>query len=283
MKIFAFVILHYNTIDDTRECVSSIRKFIEDGSYHIIIVDNGSPNGSGQILANDYQNDKDITVIFNNENLGFARGNNVGIKYAKENLKADFIILANSDTVLMDDSFISRVSNEYVNSGFAVLGPKEVIPTPPYVYKQEKSSLMTRKECFISMLKIIWSIILNFIGVDLWYQRNISKKNKRAYNFNPEIRQENLQLHGFFLVFSKRYFDEYDGLNDRTFLYREEELLLLRLSKKKLKSVYLPELQVFHKGGKATSSLYESDRRKRRYIYSHLLRSTYILYDELGK
>lgn len=281
MKIFAFVILHYNTIDDTRECVSSIRNNIEDGAYHIIIVDNGSPNGSGQILANDYQYDKNITVIINNENLGFARGNNVGFKYAKEKLSADFIILANSDTALIDDQFVSLILEEYERSHFAVLGPEEIIPDPPFVYRQEQRSLITRQDCLTSIFKVSWNLILNYLGLDLLNFHHNSD-NKYTGNVKNEM-EEDVMLHGFFLVFSPVYIEKFDGLNPRTFLYREEDLLLHRLFNNGMKSVYLPSLKVFHKKSVTVNSLSQNSREIRRFKYKQLIKSTWILYQELGK
>lgn len=281
MKLFAFVILHYNTIDDTRECVSSIRINIKDEAYHIIIVDNGSPNGSGQILADDFQNDKDITVILNKENLGFARGNNVGFKYAKEKLNADFIILANSDTTLTDDRFVSLIFEEFERSHFAVLGPEEIIPAPPYIYRQEQRSLITRRDCLTSIFKITWNLILNYIGLDLLRSHHNSD-NDYTGNVENEM-EENVMLHGFFLVFSPIYIKKFDGLNPQTFLYREEDLLLHRLLSNGMKSVYLPSLKVFHKKSVTVNSLSQNSREIRRFKYKQLIKSTWVLYQELGK
>lgn len=83
MKKMVFVVLHYLTTDDTVECVSSIRRCCADGEYQIIIVDNASPNKSGKQLMEKYEKDKDIDLLILENNLGFARGNNVGIAYAR--------------------------------------------------------------------------------------------------------------------------------------------------------------------------------------------------------
>lgn len=282
MKIFAFVILHYNTIDDTRECVSSIRKYIKDGTCHIIIVDNGSPNGSGKILADDYQNDKDITVIINNENLGFARGNNVGFKYAKEKLNADFIILANSDTTLTDDRFVSLILEEYERSHFAVLGPREIIPDPPYVYRQQNIGLISRFECLKSILKIGLYYFLSYVGIDLKIKKWFDK-DSGFDSFDDLKRQEDIMLHGFFWIFSPVYTQRFDGLNNHSFLYREEDLLFLRLIRYRMKSVYLPTIEIKNKCGSSTSTIIKDNVKRRRFKYRQLMKSTWVLYKELGK
>ena len=91
---FAFVILHYNTIEDTILCVDSIKENV-NSNYNIVIVDNCSPNGSGKLVKEKYCNDVDIHVILSERNEGFARGNNIGFIFAKERLHSKFIILMN--------------------------------------------------------------------------------------------------------------------------------------------------------------------------------------------
>ena len=61
---FAFVILHYYTVDDTVECVNSIKELENyNNNVEIVIVDNASPNGSGKEIKEKYENDKKIHVI----------------------------------------------------------------------------------------------------------------------------------------------------------------------------------------------------------------------------
>ena len=91
----AFVILHYRAIDSTVMCTDSIKKL--DGENHIVIVDNASPDDTGHKLREKYLNDPDVTVLVNGENAGFARGNNLGVRWAWENLKPDFTVVLNND------------------------------------------------------------------------------------------------------------------------------------------------------------------------------------------
>lgn len=80
----AFVILHYRAIDTTRSCVKSIRALA--GDKHIVIVDNASPNGTGAVLAEEFAASPDVTVLLHGKNDGFARGNNVGVRWVYEHL-----------------------------------------------------------------------------------------------------------------------------------------------------------------------------------------------------
>ena len=123
---FNFVILHYLTIEDTTNCIESIRNKCCNYEYKIIVIDNASPNNSGKTLEKLYKKDKDIKVIINKENLGFAKGNNIGFKIAKQE-GADFIILCNNDTELIQENFLELIIQEYEKSSFAVLGPKIIL------------------------------------------------------------------------------------------------------------------------------------------------------------
>ena len=122
MKI-VFVILHYLAIDETYKSVDSIEKKIDTDMYKIVIVDNASPDKSGALLKEHYKNDDHVEVLLNQENLGFARGNNVGFRYAEKTWNPSYIVLMNNDVYLLDDDFLEKVEKEYKRSQFAVLGP----------------------------------------------------------------------------------------------------------------------------------------------------------------
>jgi GT2 family glycosyltransferase len=89
------IILNWNGKEDTIECLKSCKK-IDYLNYKIIVVDNGSEDDSAASIKAMFQ---DIIVIETGKNLGYAGGNNVGIRYALDN-KAEYILLLNNDTVV---------------------------------------------------------------------------------------------------------------------------------------------------------------------------------------
>lgn len=89
----AIVILSYNALQYTKECIESIRVTCPQSAYEIIVVDNASGDGSGQWL----KEQKDIVLQCNEENVGFPAGCNQGIKLAQA---GSDIFLLNNDTVL---------------------------------------------------------------------------------------------------------------------------------------------------------------------------------------
>lgn len=116
MRKFSFVILHYQTTNDTIKCVESILENVRFDSFNIIIVDNGSTNNSGQILREKYLNNYNIQIIESFENLGFAKGNNLGYNYAKYNTKSDFICLLNNDTYIEQENFIEKIVDRSIEA-----------------------------------------------------------------------------------------------------------------------------------------------------------------------
>ena len=284
---FVFVILHYITIEDTKKCVESI--YIRFKNVNIVIVDNASPNNSGKKLLEMYKNIENIDIIINDKNLGFANGNNIGVKYAKYKLNADFIILCNNDTYILQDEFLDIVLEEYANSKFAVLGPKILLPNNKVnpVNAKKLDIKMIKRDLLRIQMDYITSIL--YINGIYRFIRKMLKKflikikiKKNTLNvLNVNERYENIILHGCFMIFSKQYLNKFDGIDDRTFLYREEELLTLRLRKNKLKNVYNPQLKIFHKEYGATAEVTNGDRRKKIFRDKHLINSTKILISDL--
>lgn len=113
------VILNWNGYAVTRECLISLSR-TDYTNYNIVLVDNGSTDGSPEKLASEFPN---IEIIANKQNLGFTGGNNVGIRRALKN-NADYVLLLNNDTVV-DPGFLSelvRAGEE--NQSVGILNPK---------------------------------------------------------------------------------------------------------------------------------------------------------------
>lgn len=104
----AFVILNYNIVTETINCIQSIQQNIDTASYKIIVVDNASPNGAGVRLKEHYKDSRDIAVLINKQNDGFARGNNVGIAFARQ-WDPEFIVCMNNDTVWIQKDFYAQL------------------------------------------------------------------------------------------------------------------------------------------------------------------------------
>lgn len=71
MGYISFVILHYNSIEDTQKCIQSIKQLDGHQEIKVVIVDNASPNGTGLKLAGQYAGDEMVDVLCREENDGF--------------------------------------------------------------------------------------------------------------------------------------------------------------------------------------------------------------------
>ena len=91
----SIIILSYNTLEMLQLCIASIREYTEVGTYEIIVVENASKDGSAEWL----KEQGDLRCIYNEENQGFPRGCNQGLKIAE----GTELLLLNSDTVVTKD------------------------------------------------------------------------------------------------------------------------------------------------------------------------------------
>lgn len=115
-KLVSIVTLNWNGKEVLLECLESLKK-LNYSNYEIIVVDNGSTDGSCEILEENYP---EIKLIKNKENLGVAMGNNIGIKHSH----GDYVLLLNNDTIV-DSNLIKELLKVLENEkDGGVVGPK---------------------------------------------------------------------------------------------------------------------------------------------------------------
>lgn len=114
----ALIILTWNGKAHTLACLASLAK-VDYANHSLIVVDNGSTDDTVEAVRRVYPG---VTLIENGANLGFAEGNNVGIRDALGR-RADYILLLNNDTEVAPD-FLSILVNAAERNGAGVYGPK---------------------------------------------------------------------------------------------------------------------------------------------------------------
>ena len=116
----AIIILNWNGLGDTVECLESLRR-IAYPSYKIVVVDNGSKGNDASILEKKYG--KVIDIIRSKTNLGFAGGCNIGIRRA---LKTDatYILFLNNDTTVESQFLTALVEVANNDKQIGIVGPK---------------------------------------------------------------------------------------------------------------------------------------------------------------
>jgi GT2 family glycosyltransferase len=276
----SFVILHYLTINDTVECINSIKKNVKYKNYSIVIVDNGSKNFTGEKLQDMYKSDDNVVVIINEENLGFAKGNNVGFNYAKIKFKADFIIMINNDTAIYQNNFIEKLLENYEEEKFDVCGPnimssidnKKQNPVKREFYNIDDVVNRIRKQetlLFLSnfRLDVIFQKLYAIISVKkVQYKENIITNPLKKY-----------QLHGACIIFSPSYIQRYDGIYDKTFMYGEEDILNYIVERDSLILMYFDNITIYHKEYSSTNMLLGKGVKKRQFYYRNRIKSSKLL------
>lgn len=111
----AAVIVNWNNYEDTSSCIHELKELSHE-DINIIVVDNHSTDKSGVRIQSEF---KEVQVIFNDENHGFAGGNNIGIQEALD-LEADYVWILNNDVTIPNDRFLKNILqtfHDYTDAG----------------------------------------------------------------------------------------------------------------------------------------------------------------------
>jgi len=119
-KTLSIVVASYNTKDLTVACINSIIKLDPKLDYEIIVVDDGSKDGSVEALKEIDKNNSKVRVIINKENLGYVRTNNKGIRASS----GKYVLLLNSDTVVRKGALEALVKFAQNHKDAGVVGAK---------------------------------------------------------------------------------------------------------------------------------------------------------------
>lgn len=209
MKKVSIIVLNWNNYQDTKECLESLQK-ITYPHYEVIIVDNGSKDGSTKRLQKEFPQ---YIYIYNKENLGCAGGFNVGMKHALER-GADYLFPLNND-MIVEESFLEPL--------LAAMEEKVgIVGSAIYSYPQTE--------------------ILHTAGEKI----NFWKGGLRQLYLTEK--EEVDCLDGCFLI-RKELIDKIGYFNQAYFLYREETEYCLLARKAGFKVICQPKSRIWHKVG----------------------------------
>jgi GT2 family glycosyltransferase len=241
-------------------CINSILRQTYN-NYNIIIVDNGSSDNTKFYIANFIERYSNIHLIENRKNLGFARANNIGISYALNNLKSDYVFLLNQDTTTQKDLLENLVywANE---DNSAVLGPKILI---------KKNG------------RIWWIGTKVFKIKDLFTNSRLSLScqidKEQSDNFFMDRPTEVDAIVGCAVLIPKKILFDVGCFDEDFFMYGEDLDFSLRVRKKGYKLLIVSEAIVYHDVHleKEAFNIEDSNRVLKRY-YNYLLGCIKVLY-----
>ncbi len=264
-----FVVLHFETLEDTKKCIDSLIKYFDNDKIQVIVVDNGSSNGKLIKIEPMYKKHNQIKFIYSSKNLGFAKGNNLGFLYAKNNFNPEIIVLANNDLIFKQENFIDYLIKAKNIEKFDVAGPRIISlndsknQNPVCLVYHKSKEVETRINKF-RILKL-----LSYFNLDIKLKKILGKPIEE-YELIPG---EDFQLHGACMFFANNYLKMYDGLYDGTFMYGEEFILKYIVQKNKMKMSYLDNLIVYHKEGSSTKKLLGKGKKQRQFFYRWSIKS----------
>ena len=213
-QLVSIIILNYNGNEFLENCIESIIRETQK-KFELIIVDNNSPDKSGEKFSKKYEACK---FILNKENVGVSEGLNIGI----ENSNGEYIVLLNNDLI---------VAPKWLDYLFEA-------------YKQKGNGLYQPKFLKMKDKKVIDSAgnLINIFGFG--FSREKGKEDDLKYN---EIEEIGFAA-GTCLFCSKEIFDKVGMFDEKLFAYNEDLDLGWRARLMNYRSYYVPESIVYHHG-----------------------------------
>lgn len=224
----SIIIVNWNTGKLLYNCVKSIVENTIGVKYEIIIVDNNSQDDSCNKIEDDFQN---VKIIYSKENLGFSKGNNLGIK----NSKGEYLLLLNPDTIILDNA---------IGKAFAKL--KE--------YKDEKILMGIR---LLNGDKTLQLSSCKFL--------NIRNSIFSTYVFSNEehyITHESDWVMGAFMMINSSFYNQIGGLNEDYFMYSEDMELCYKVKKNGGRVIFLAEAEIIHLYNQSGKNKFNKKRDK---------------------
>jgi len=283
----AIIVLNWNGWKDTIECLESVFR-IDYPNYKVIVVDNGSTDGSiekikawaaGEILVEskffkydlrnkpleivelkkeniEFYNKKAserngknfIVLILNEENLGFAKGNNVGIRYALKD-SSDYVMLLNNDTVIFQQSFLDKMINFMEEN-------KEIGVSVPCIYYYDQPNKIWN--CGGKLLPFGWR---------KYFTSGKFRDSKRKY-FSISFAT------GCALLIKRDILEKYGLLSEDFFFGEEDYEFSIRMKKNKVKMACVLSAELYHKVSSSVSKL--SDKKLKLAFIHHLNRLVHL-------
>jgi GT2 family glycosyltransferase len=258
----SLIILNWNGLEDTIECLESLRK-ITYPNYKVIVVDNGSKGNDAQVLEEKFGDY--IHLIRNDKNYGYTGGNNIAIRYAVDNSAPDYFLILNNDTIVAPDFLDQMVKVAENDVSIGIVGPKVYY----YDFPDRIESAGAR------------------INMRTGRASSIGTKQIDTGQYDRE--QEVDYVEGCCLLIKKEVIQELGLFDETYFCYWDEVDYCVRVKKAGFKIVYTPEARIWHrktlkeklwqkvpKEGKASAlSYYYWARNNFRFMGKHATKGQY--------
>jgi GT2 family glycosyltransferase len=236
----SIVIVNYNSLKYTAQCLDSIYKEPTIATYEIVLVDNASSDGSPDKLESRYPM---VKLVRSSRNSGIAGGNNLGIDASI----GKYILLLNNDTLVTPGSIDKAIAFLESHPEAAGVG----------------GNLLNPDGSFQSGHVNFHNLCLVFLSIS-----KLGQLLRPYYPSHPpgNALKEVDWMSTAFMAFRKDALDSVGSMDEEFFIYSDETDLQYRLKQKGYKIYYLPELETIHFGGKSLNPW-----RRRRLVYRGFL------------
>lgn len=223
------VIVNWNTKEFLGKCLHSVYETTHEVTFEVIVVDNGSCDGSSEMVTEIFPF---VKLIQTGSNVGFAKANNIGIK----NSKGRHICLVNSDVVIRDGCIDKMYSFIEQHSSAGILGPRILNP-----------DLTLQSSCRGTLS--LWNTLCRSLALDTIFPRS-KLFGGLLMNFWPHdsIRSVDAILGCFWMV-RREALNEIGPLDERFFMYAEDIDWCKRFRMAGWEVVFLPHAEAIHYGG----------------------------------
>lgn len=260
-KRICYIILHFLNDEITSGCIDSLLKIIKSNSQ-IIVIDNGSNNGSYERLERRYFDNEQIKVYSLHDNLGYARGNNYAYKLAKEMAEFHYIIFCNNDLIFDDENFEKILIYENEKLKYDIFGP-DIINLNGIHQNPHRDSLLTLKEIKSKNIKKTLFLLVLYIKKKVKILRKytvLEQKFELESLYKSRTLSKDIVLQGSCIVVGEQFIrNEEKVFCEETFLYFEEDLLSLYCKMKNYSVNIIENIHVKHLEGASTYGVANDD------------------------
>ena len=227
------IILNYNVRFFLEQCVLSVQKALEGIDGEIIVVDNNSADDSCAMMKQLFPQ---VKLIENKVNLGFPKGNNLGVAEAK----GEYICILNPDTVVAEDTFSEILKFHTQNHGIGITGCKLIDGTGKFL-PECKRGVPTP---WVALTKIfgLYKIFPKSILFNRYYAQHLGKNETGKVDI----------LVGAFMVMKKDLYLEIGGFDEACFMYSDDIDLSYSVLKSGKPNYYFNKTTVIHYKGEST-------------------------------
>lgn len=227
------IILNYNVRYFLEQCIHSVKKAISGLDAEIIVVDNNSIDDSSTMMATVFP---DLTYIQNQENIGFPKGNNIGVAQAN----GKYICILNPDTVVGESTFETLLRFAAKQKSLGIVGGQLVDGKGQFLPESKRG------------VPTPWVSLSKAIGLHKLAPRSTVLNGYYYPQLSKEQSGEVPILVGAFMFMKKKVYLELGGFDERYFMYVEDTDLSYRCLQLGYKNYYLQEVVVIHYKGEST-------------------------------